>query len=94
MIDLGSHLDPLGLGDFGQELNGVLNDGPKVELNALEGQLAALDLREIEDVISTLSRFWALWRTVPAYSRCSRLRGVSNSRRANPMMPFIGVRIS
>ena len=44
--------------------------------------------------LSTLSKFWALWRTVSAYSRCSGLRGVSRSRRANPMMPFIGVRIS
>ena len=54
MIDPGGHLDSLGLCDLDQQFYGVLNDGSQVELDVLEGEFAALDLGEVENVIEHL----------------------------------------
>ena len=65
------------------------------KLDAVQLQLAGLDLGEVEDVVDQPQQGLARSRPRPSgYSRCRGVSWLSSTSSVMPMMAFIGVRIS
>ena len=67
----------------------------KPEFLGAQHHFPGLNLGNVQDVADDLHRAWtAELLTRPRYSRCSGFRSDSRTTSVNPMMPFMGVRIS
>ena len=74
---------------------GPLEDGPHVEVGALELELPGLDLGQVEDVVDDRRAGSARRSAVPRPAGAgASSRSVRISSSLSPMTPFIGVRIS
>ena len=91
-----AQLEALRRGARGEQLDRAFDHACRsVEVDLLEGQLAGLDLGEVEDVVDDgEQRLGAAGDGLREVRAASASSPVSSSRSVMPMTPFIGVRIS
>jgi hypothetical protein len=93
-VDQAHQFQLLGVGGRGEDGQGVLHQVAQVERDAVEHQLAGLDLREVEDLVDDPQQVVGGLLDGAQVVELARGQLAFCSRWVKPRMPLSGVRIS